>query len=83
MQYISLLDYAILPMVLGLVYGLAYKQRNKKYPPGHPWRPYYIPALTVKIFGAIFIGMLYQYYYGGGDTFNYYRFGMQFQDDRE
>jgi hypothetical protein len=75
MQYITLLDYAILPMILGLVYGLAYRQRDKKYPRGHPWRRYYIPGLTVKIFGAIFIGMLYQYYYGGGDTFNYYRFG--------
>src|SRR5574337_528681 len=75
MQYITLLDYAILPLVLGLVYALAYRQRDKKYPQGHPWRTYYIPGLTVKILGAIFIGMLYQYYYGGGDTFNYYRFG--------
>src|SRR5690606_10065711 len=24
------------------------------------------------IFGAIFIGLIYQYYYGGGDTFNFF-----------
>ncbi|WP_276504480.1 hypothetical protein [Terrimonas pollutisoli] len=75
MQYITILDYIILPFILLLVYALAYNKRNKKYPHGHPWRKYYIPALSVKIFGAIFIGMIYQYYYGAGDTFNYFRFG--------
>ncbi|MGK2860886.1 MAG: hypothetical protein ACSLE0_03075 [Chitinophagaceae bacterium] len=75
MQYITILDYVLLPFVLAIVYGLAFQKRNKKYPHGHPWRPYYIPGLTVKIIGALFIGMLYQYYYGGGDTFNYFRYG--------
>lgn len=76
MQYITILDYVLLPITLALVYALAYRTRNKKYPHGHPWRPYFIPGLTVKIFGAIFIGLIYQYYYGGGDTFNYFRFGQ-------
>jgi hypothetical protein len=39
---------------------------------GHPWRPYFISGLTAKIGGAIFISLIYQYYYGGGDTANYY-----------
>ncbi len=38
---------------------------------------YFIPALTVKIIGAIAVGLIYQFYYGGGkpsgDTFNYFR----------
>lgn len=72
MQHITILDYVILPFVLALIYGFVYKQRDKKYPHGHPWRAYYIPGLTVKILGAIFIGMLYQYYYGRGDTFNFF-----------
>ncbi|MBA2498951.1 MAG: hypothetical protein H0V30_04425 [Chitinophagaceae bacterium] len=76
MQYITVLDYVILPFVLALVYGLAYRYRNKHYRPRHPWRKYFIPAFTVKIFGAIFIGLIYQYYYGGGDTFNYFRYGQ-------
>ncbi|QMU27574.1 hypothetical protein [Adhaeribacter radiodurans] len=37
---------------------------------------YFVPALTVKFIGAIGLGIIYQYYYGGGrpsgDTFNYY-----------
>lgn len=72
MQYITLLDYIILPIVLLVVYGLAYNYRNKHYGIRHPYRKYFIPALTAKIFGAIFIGLIYQYYYGGGDTFNFY-----------
>src|SRR5215212_2454907 len=72
MQFITILDYAILPFVLALVYGIAYTNRNRRYPHGHPWRKYYMPALSVKIFGAIFISLIYAYYYKGGDTFNYF-----------
>lgn len=59
--------------MLAIVYGIAYRYRNKHYAPTHPWRKYFIPALSVKIFGAIFIGMVYQYYYGGGDTSEFFR----------
>src|SRR6476660_7295043 len=69
---ISILDFVLLPFFLGIVYVIAYKIRNKKYSYNHPWRRYFIPALTVKIFGAIFIGLIYAYYYKGGDTFNYF-----------
>ncbi len=71
-EYITLLDYALLPFVLAIVYGIAYKYRNKHYPPNHPWRKYFIPGLTVKILGALFISMVYVYYYEGGDTVNYF-----------
>ncbi|MFN2439778.1 MAG: hypothetical protein ABR503_11310, partial [Chitinophagaceae bacterium] len=30
-------------------------------------------GLYVKFAGAIFVGLIYQYYYGGGDTFEYFR----------
>jgi hypothetical protein len=72
MRYITMMDYVLLPFVLMVVYGIAYRIRDKYYPRKHPWRKYFIPGLTVKIFGAIFIGMIYQYYYGGGDTFNFF-----------
>lgn len=73
MQYISLFDFVLLPFFLAIVYGIAYNRRNRLYPRSHSWRKYYLPALTLKIFGAIFIGLIYQYYYGGGDTFEYFR----------
>jgi hypothetical protein len=73
MQYITLLDYFLLPFYIVIIYTLAYKFRAEHYPYGHPWRPYFIPALTVKIFGAVAISLLYVFYYGGGDTLEYYR----------
>jgi len=69
---LGVLDFLLLPFLLALVYGFAYSYRNRHYRDGHPWRPYFIPALSVKIFGAIFIGLIYAYYYKGGDTFNYF-----------
>ncbi|MEO9804464.1 MAG: hypothetical protein ABJF04_14515 [Reichenbachiella sp.] len=38
-------------------------------------RPYYISALLVKFMAAIMLGIIYQYYYGGGDTFGYTTYG--------
>lgn len=72
MEYISLLDYLLLPFVLVIIYAIAIYNRNKHYSLKHPWRKYYIPALSVKLFGAVFNGMLHYYYYGGGDTFNFF-----------
>src|SRR5215471_9068652 len=76
MQFITTLDYILLPFFLGIVYAIAYNFRNRKYPRDHPWRKYFIPALTVKVLGALFIGLLYAYYYKGGDTFNYFNQGQ-------
>src|SRR5689334_11174178 len=70
--HLTILDYVLLPFFIGIVYAIAYNIRNKKYPRKHPWRKYYIPALTVKIFGAIFIGLVYAYYYSGGDTYYFF-----------
>lgn len=73
---LSILDYALLPFYIGIVYMMAYRTRNRKYGPKHPWRKYYIPGLTVKIVGAIFIGLIYGYYYKGGDTYFYFYHGQ-------
>src|SRR4030095_1087432 len=69
---ISILDFVILPFLLAILYAIAYRRRNKKYPYKHPLRKYFIPALTVKIFGALFIGLIYAYYYRGGDTYYFF-----------
>jgi len=69
---ITFLDFIILPFLLAIVYAFAYLFRNKHYPIGHSYRKYFIPGLTVKIIGAIFIGLIYEYYYKGGDTMAYY-----------
>tara|TARA_R110002012_G_scaffold114079_1_gene260390 strand:+ start:214389 stop:215669 length:1281 start_codon:yes stop_codon:yes gene_type:complete len=38
-------------------------------------RKYFFPALLLKMIGAIGVGLIYQFYYGGGDTFSYYTHG--------
>lgn len=66
------LDLFLTPIYLGIIYMLAYRFRNKNYPPGHPYRDYVIPGLTVKLIGAISAGLIYFFYYRYGDTVFYY-----------
>lgn len=71
-SFITSFDYVLLPFYLGLVYFVAFRICNKKYPAGtrktHPWRKYFLAGFSLKIAGAIFIGLAYEYYYHGGDT---------------
>ena len=69
----ELKDFVVTPIVLFIVYVLAYIIRPKVTDPNT--RRYFIPALTVKIIGAIAVGLIYQFYYGGGDTFAFYERG--------
>jgi len=68
-------DIFITPIFLLLIYGFAYYIRplvtdkhNSKY---------FFPGLTLKIVGAISVGLIYQFYYGGGDTFTYFHLGSR------
>lgn len=73
MQFIEIKDFILLPIYLFIIYIIAYQKRNRKYSIKNPLYNYYIPALTVKLFGAVALGLVYQYYYGGGgDTAQYF-----------
>ena len=67
----ELKDLLIAPVIAFFIYGIAIIIR--------PWvtyeenQKYFLPALTLKLIGAILLGVLYQFYYGGGDTFGYFR----------
>jgi hypothetical protein len=71
-QYLSIWDLVLTPIYLAFIIFFARRHRDRSYPIGHPLRAYYLPGLYAKLGGAIFIGLVYQYYYGGGDTFNYF-----------
>ncbi len=73
MQYITITDFILLPIYLFIVFVFAAYFRNKYYPAGHPLRRFFMLAFTLKIFGAVLLGIIYQYYYKGGDTLNYWR----------
>jgi hypothetical protein len=66
----ELKDLLLTPFYLVIIYALAY--RFRKANTDKVTRRYYIPALTVKLIGAISLGLIYQFYYQGGDTYNYF-----------
>jgi hypothetical protein len=71
-RFLNIWDLVLTPIFLVLLINLAKRFRNRHYPEGHPLRRYYLPGLYVKFFGAIFIALVYEYYYGGGDTYNFF-----------
>lgn len=71
----ELRDLIVTPIIIFLVYAGAYWIRPRVTDSIN--RRYFIPALTVRIIGALAVGFLYQFYYGGGDTFNYHTHGSR------
>lgn len=62
-------DFLVTPVYLILILIMAYvvrpdvtNQQTKKY---------FFPALIIKIVGSVALGLIYQFYYGGGDTFGF------------
>jgi hypothetical protein len=65
----ELSDLFLGPIYLGIFYFIAYMVRpavTNKFT-----NQFFIPGLTLKFIGAISLGVIYKFYYGGGDTFNY------------
>src|SRR4051812_43770362 len=75
-HFITAFDFVLLPFYLLIVYYIALRVCNRLYPQKlyktHPWRKYFIIGFTLKICGAVFIGLVYEYYYSGGDTSAYF-----------
>jgi hypothetical protein len=71
-QYLTIWDLVLTPIYLIVLVYFGRIIRNKNYKVGNPLRKYFLPGLYAKFGGAIFISLIYQYYYGGGDTYNYY-----------
>ncbi|MBX2917514.1 MAG: hypothetical protein KF856_19780 [Cyclobacteriaceae bacterium] len=71
----ELRDLIVTPLLLIVVYGVAYFVRPRVTDINTS--RYFFPALTLKIFGAIALGFIYQFYYSGGDTFNFHTHGSR------
>lgn len=72
----GLQDFIVTPALLLLVYMLAFLIRDVFS--DRVTKKYFIPALSLKIIGAISLGLVYKYYYRGGDTFNYFDYGSKY-----
>lgn len=66
----GLKDLFITPIYLVLFTVIAYFIRP--YVTNRQTRKYFLPALWVRFGGAIALGIIYQFYYGRGDTFGYF-----------
>ena len=68
--FMSLNDIILTPIYLAILYLIAFALRSKVT--NIYTKKYYIPAITVKFVGAIAFGLVYEFYYHGGDTSGYY-----------
>ncbi len=68
-------DLIVAPVVIILIYIFAYLIRPRVT--DATTRRYFIPALSIRMFGAIALGLIYHFYYQGGDTFNYHTHGSR------
>ena len=69
-QIIFLNDFLLGPVVALFIYlGAKQYVKTKKNP---IYQKYFVPAIMVKIVCAILLGIIYQYYYKGGDTLTYF-----------
>ncbi len=71
----ELRDLIVTPLTIILVYSIALWVRPRVT--DSITRKYFLPALTVRIIGALAVGFLYQFYYDGGDTFNFHTRGSR------
>ena len=71
-DYITLWDLFLVPAYLGLILFLA-GMIKRKYIARYPEFRYFTWGLAVKCMGALAFCMVYDYYYRGGDTANYYK----------
>lgn len=71
----ELRDIVVTPLLLVIVLLVSLYIRNRIRDP--ILRKYFLPALWLKIFGALALGFIYQFYYSGGDTYNYHTFGSR------
>ena len=69
----GLKDFLITPVIIFIVYLIGFIIRN--YVTDSITKRYFFPALTLKIIGAISMGLIYQFYYRGGDTFSFHTHG--------
>jgi hypothetical protein len=72
---VELRDLIVTPVVAMLIYIMAFLIRP--YATDAVNRKYFLPALSVKIIGAIALGVIYQFYYNGGDTYNFHTHGSR------
>lgn len=71
----ELRDLIVTPILIIIVFVVAYAVRP--YVTDGATRRYFLPALALRVIGALALGFIYQFYYDGGDTYNYHTHGSR------
>ncbi|MFT4680360.1 MAG: hypothetical protein ACI9FU_000236 [Granulosicoccus sp.] len=71
MDYIGPWDFILIPIFSILAYFVAKRIQFRKEPQNSAYA-YYVKGLMAKIVGGLSLGAVYIFYYGGGDTLNYW-----------
>lgn len=79
MEFYSLIDFILTPIYLVVILGLARYYSKVQIEKNEVYR-YYFPGLLAKIIGGIGLALVYTLYYPGGDTVQYFRDGIVFQN---
>ena len=66
----KLLDVIIAPLFILIIIYISVWIKKNYIPSG--LKQFFLPALLVKIIGSLGVGLIYQFYYSGGDTFNFF-----------
>ncbi len=77
MQDLDIFDCLLTPIYVLLILFIAYYIKRRYIQTQDEYR-YFIPGLIVKMIGAIALGLVYYYYYKGGDTINYYQTAVSY-----
>ena len=64
-------DLYLTPIYLLLVFLIIIRWKKKHYADS-PLGKFILPAFTLRVLGSIFLVLIYQYFYGYGDTFKYF-----------
>jgi len=71
MDLLTVQDFVLVIVYLGIIYGIAYRLRGAQQKKGLDSK-YFLGGLTAKLIGVTGFCLVYGVYYGGGDTVNYY-----------
>lgn len=71
----ELRDIVVTPLFIIGIFIIAYLVKGKVT--DDVTARYYFPALIVKVLGALAVGFIYQFYYDGGDTYDYHTSGSR------
>ena len=73
---LSFYDLLLTPIYFLMLSLWVVRWRNKHYK-NSPLKKYVLPAFIIKSVCCILLAFLYEYYYGAGDPFNYYRGSLE------